>query len=149
MRKAAKRTNVQPPQGLSIYALEPEYNSTVGKEGLITTALEDYRGEAGGTTEGIDIQGAFRYQRALYEGFQKFVEQPLQFAVYGYEKNEFGFALGPMREIVKRSWINPARIFGNKYRIDHVIEPGVRQCYALIILPKESPPAKGANNQCC
>jgi hypothetical protein len=99
--------------------------------------LEDYRGEIGGTTEGVDIQGAFRYQRALYEGFQKLVGQPLQFAVYGSNPNEFGCALGPIRQIVKRSWINPARIFGNKYRIDHIIEPGARQCYAIIVLPKE------------
>ena len=123
------------PNDLKIYALEPEFNSTVGKEELITAALEDYQGEVGGTTEGVNLQGALRYQRALYEGFQKIVEQPLQFAVYGYNKNEFGCALGPVRQIVKRSWINPARIFGNKYRIDHIIEPGARQCYALIVLP--------------
>lgn len=125
---------------LKIYALEPEFNSEVSKESLITDALEDYRGEMGGTTEGVDIQGAFRYQRALYEGFQKLVEQPLQFAVYGSKQNVFGCALGPMRQIVKRSWINPARIFGNKYRIDHIIEPGTRQCYAIIVLPKEKDP---------
>lgn len=129
-------TVADPDTGIKIYALEPEYNSTLSKESLITDALEDYRGEIGGTTEGVDIQGAFLYQRALYEGFQKLVEQPLQFAVYGSEQNQFGCALGPIRQIVKRSWINPARIFGNKYRIDHIIEPGARQCYALMVLPK-------------
>lgn len=133
----SKSLKCNSPQGLKIYALEPEFNSSVSKESLITDALEDYRGEIGGITEGVDIQGAFRYQRALYEGFQKLVEQPLQFSVYGSTSNQFGCALGPMRQIVKRSWINPARIFGNKYRIDHIIEPGARQCYAIIVLPKE------------
>jgi len=126
-----------PPKDIRIYSLKPEFNSTVSKESLITDTLEDYQGEFGGTTGGADIKGAFRYQRALYEGYLRLVEQPLQFAVYGSKKNEFGCALGPIRQIVKRSWINPARIFGNKYRIDHIIKPGFRRCYAFIVLPQK------------
>jgi hypothetical protein len=125
-------------EDITIYSLEPDFNSTVSKESLITDSLENYQGEAGGSNGAINAQGAFRYQRALDEAFQTLVEEPMQFAVYGSTKNEFGCALGPMRKVVKRSWINPARIFGDKYRIDYIIEPGVRQCYALIVLEEGS-----------
>ena len=122
---------------IKVYVLEPEFSSAVSKESLVTEVLENYQGEIGGTAEGVNLQGALGYQRGLYEGISQLIEEPLQFAVYGSETNQFSCALGPARKIVKRSWINPARIFGDTYRIDHVVEPGMRQCYALISLPKK------------
>ncbi len=122
------------PSNAKVYFLSPEYKSIVSRESLITSRLEDYAAQLGAVVEGFDVQAAMRYQRALEEGFLRLVESPTEFGVYGNKPNEYVFALGPRRRIVKRSWLNPMRIFGDKYRIDYELEPGSRAVYALILV---------------
>ncbi|MCK5343505.1 MAG: hypothetical protein KAR20_08875 [Candidatus Heimdallarchaeota archaeon] len=120
-----------------VYFLSPEYKSIVSRESLITSRLEDYAAQLGAVVEGFDVQTAMRYQRALEEGFIRLIESPTEFGVYGNKPNEYAFAFGPRRRIVKRSWLNPKRIFGDKYRLDYELEPGTRAVYALVIVNKD------------
>ena len=117
-----------------VYALVPEFTSSVGEESLVTNNLENLALQGGGTLQGVDITGAGRYQRELEEYLQTLVEEPVQFAIY--RENGFGFAFGPTRQIDKRSWVDPRRWFGNTYQIKYEIEPGPRDVYALLIVPK-------------
>lgn len=117
-----------------VYSLVPEFTSSVGEESLVTNNLENLALQGGGSVEGVDIAGAGRFQRALEEYLQTLVEEPVQFAIY--RQNSFAFAFGPTRQIYKRSWLDPRRWLGNTYQIDYEIEPGPRDVYALLIIPK-------------
>lgn len=119
------------------YALAPDYSATISQDSIVTSTLENFALQGVGTTGNIDISGAGRFQRVLQESLNKIVEHPLQFAIYQQkpEKNSaaFGYAFGPKRSIIKRSWFNPKRWFGNTYRIKYLIEPGPRAVWALLV----------------
>ena len=119
----------------SVYMLEPEYVSITGLESALSSHIERLAGQ--GMTGTVALGGS--YQRSLEEDFLSIVETPLQRAIYSNEKNQFAFALGPRRRVVKRSWINPVRWFwGDTYQIDYELEPGLRTMYALLALPKQA-----------
>jgi len=121
--------------GPRVYALMPDYSSIVSLDSFVNSQLDRLVGQAAGKTGTTGLQGALDSQRALEENLISVVEQPMQFAIYGSQENEFGFAFGPRRRIEKRSWWDPSGWFGNVYRINYEIEPGPRDVYALVTLP--------------
>jgi len=121
---------------IRVYSLAPEFDALVAQESLASLAVEDYSGTFSGAFEGIEAAGTGRFQRQLEETLVQVVQQPLQFAVYDGRRS-FAFAFGPQRRITRRSPLNPMRWFGNTYEIEYFIQPGVRPCYALVVLPAE------------
>jgi hypothetical protein len=123
------------PQDVNVYTLEPEYTSVVGQESLLTAHMESYAAQASAPFQGATLTGNGSYQRGMEEGFLALIETPIQFAIYMDKPHRFGFAFGPRRRILKRSWINPYRIFGDTYTIEYQLEPGPRTVYALLTVP--------------
>ena len=136
-----QETNVE------IYGLLPEYSSIVAKESLVNSVLNDYSGQLGGSYSGIDAKATGSLQKYVQETLVTAIERPLEFAIYQNKRRSSGvedkhssfvFAFGPRRTLEKRSWINPARWFGNTYRIDYEIHPGLRTCYAIVVTDKKT-----------
>jgi hypothetical protein len=125
--------------GIRVYHLMPDLSSIASQESLISSQLDNLTLAGAGVTGTTTLQGSASNQRALEESFISILEQPLEFAIYGSggkaHPNRFGFGFGPRRRIEQRSWINPARIFGNKYDLTYVMEPGPRELYAILIVP--------------
>jgi hypothetical protein len=117
-----------------VYALGPEYSSLVAQESWISSHLSEFAGSLGYPVGSLDLQVAAQRQQATEESFLSLVERPLEFSAYGPGPDEFRFGFGPHRMIVKRSWINPARIFGDTYRIDYRIRAGTRPCFVVIVV---------------
>lgn len=118
-----------------IYALMPEFSSAAAKEAWSSSVLRDYSGSLAYPIGSFDASVSGRVQKELEESFERLVQQPLQFAIYKSSPGFCAFAIGPRRNLVRRSWANPARWFGSTYRIDYEISPGSRACMALVTVP--------------
>ncbi len=137
-----------PAAPVHVYQLMPDISTITAQESFIASQLQNLSGAGAGVTGTTLIQGTGSSQSALEQGLVALQEQPMEFAIYRSErpsseipsmenkdKARFGFALGPRRHIEQRSWLNPARWFGNKYDIHYVLEPGPRDLYALVVVP--------------
>jgi hypothetical protein len=122
---------------LIVYTIGPEYTSRVSQESLLTSIIRSYEAQGGAAAQAGSIQLAGQYSNSLQEAFLSIAEQPTQFGIYTECPNRFMVAFGPRRSIEKRSWINPARIFGNTYDIKYTLEPGLRSMYVALIIPAE------------
>jgi hypothetical protein len=121
-----------------VYYLSPEASSVVAQESLASSFLENYAGQIGGPVKGVDVAAAGRFQRQLEETLLSIVEQPIQYAIYKTDKNQFAFAFGPRRRIQRRGALNPQRWIGHTYRFDYEIGPSPRDVYALVLMPCET-----------
>ena len=130
-----EKSKTDNPGRFRVYALMPDYSSIVTMDSFVNSQIDRLAAQAAGKTGTTALQGAFDRQRALEESLLSVIEQPMEFGIYGSEPDTFGFAFGPRRRVEKRSWINPAGWFGNRYKINYEIEPGPRDVYALITLP--------------
>lgn len=124
-----------PGSDVRVYALSPAKASIIARESMARSVLEDYTGGVSAPVAqgALDAALTGRLQRQREEQFTSLAEHPIQFALHGERPNQFAFAFGPRRRIVKRSWINPKRWLGSAFRFDYDIEPGPRWAYALVV----------------
>ena len=127
---------------VSVYALFPEYSGITAQESLLTSAITSQAAQSGATNQGLDVQTGRRTQNALQEQLISLIEHPQQFAIYEpfqtLNGKTFAFAFGPRRRIEKRGLYNPSRWLGDTYTIDYEIEPGPRDLYAILLVPKDA-----------
>lgn len=128
------------PERPQVYALFPEFTAVTAQESLLTSSLRSLASQAGSTSQGVDAKTARRDQSGIQEQFTALTEHPMQFAIYeplnGVKGSHFAFAFGPRRRIEKRALYNPGRWFGDTYTVDYEIEPGPRDLYALLLVPR-------------
>ncbi|MDD5598192.1 MAG: hypothetical protein PHV82_09615 [Victivallaceae bacterium] len=141
-------------ENIKIYALAPEYASALSKDSLLSRSMKELNGALSGSVKGLNLSAEANLEKQLEQYFTSTNEMPLQFAIPRSrdtdtkqlpkvikEKDaqklphpEYAFAFGPQRHIVKRSWINPCRWFGDTYVINYEHVPTTVDCYALIIV---------------
>jgi hypothetical protein len=136
---AYKTSGAQSSTDCTVYYLAPEVSSVLTSESAASSFLRSYSGRFGGNVEGMDVEAAARLQQYVAREFLTLVQRPIQYAIYKKALNEFAFAFGPQRRLVKRRWYDCTRWFsGDTYRFAYEITPGPRDCYAVIVLPKDA-----------
>ncbi|MFA6717384.1 MAG: hypothetical protein WCS27_18530 [Victivallaceae bacterium] len=141
-------------ENIKIYALAPEYASALSKDSFLSRGMKELNGALSGSVKGLNLSAEANLEKQLEQYFTSTNETPLQLAIPRphdtdtktlpkviTEKKaqklpypEYAFAFGPQRHIVKRSWINPCRWFGDTYIINYEHVPTTVDCYALIIV---------------
>lgn len=58
---------------------------------------------------------------------------------YKYSGIGYSFAFGPQRRLLKRSLLNPRRIFDQPYTLEYLYVPTTSDCYALLVVDKNLP----------